>query len=180
MVTPANDETWLARALLGSGADYAEALGHLSRVLRPYVTKRIARKEDSEDILQEILLSVHRARHTYDGRRPLMPWVYAIARYRLGDYLRNYYAEGLNTMIEIGEIENSLAHAVTPAPSFYESIQGEIAALPGKQPAILKLLHGDGYTSRQVAEQMGMKETAVKVAAHRAYKTLKKKLVSMP
>ena len=48
--------------------------------------------------------------------------------------------------------------------------------LPDKQASILQLMHQDGYTSREVAQKMGMNESAVKVAAHRAYKLLRKKL----
>jgi RNA polymerase sigma-70 factor (ECF subfamily) len=48
--------------------------------------------------------------------------------------------------------------------------------LPGKQPVILHLIHAEGYTAKEVAAKIGMKESAVKVAAHRAYKVLKKRL----
>ena len=36
------------------------------------------------------------------------------------------------------------------------------------------MMHRDGYTAKEVAERIGMKESAVKVAAHRAYKILRK------
>ena len=57
-----------------------------------------------------------------------------------------------------------------------ESISGEIQKLPAKQAAILQLMHQEGYTAKEVAEKLGMNESAVKVAAHRAYKVLKQKL----
>jgi hypothetical protein len=38
------------------------------------------RIEDIEDIVQNILLSVHGVRATYDPQRPIMPWLLAIAR----------------------------------------------------------------------------------------------------
>ena len=48
--------------------------------------------------------------------------------------------------------------------------------LPEKRATILHLIHTEGYTAREVAERIGMKESAVKVAVHRAYKVLKQKL----
>jgi len=36
---------------------------------------------DLEDVYQEVLLAVHRVRHTYDARRPFEPWLFAIARF---------------------------------------------------------------------------------------------------
>jgi RNA polymerase sigma-70 factor (ECF subfamily) len=74
-------------------------------------------------------------------------------------------------------VENSIAWDVTESRLNYESIKGVIQQLPEKQMTILRLIHQDGYTAREVAEMIGMKESAVKVAAHRAYKILKKKLV---
>ena len=37
-------------------------------------------------------------------------------------------------------------------------------------------MHQEGYTAKEVAEKIGMNESAVKVAAHRAYKVLRKRL----
>jgi RNA polymerase sigma-70 factor (ECF subfamily) len=51
-----------------------------------------------------------------------------------------------------------------------------VEQLPEKQATILRLLHRDGFTAKEVAEKIGMNESAVKVAAHRAYKVLRKKL----
>jgi RNA polymerase sigma-70 factor (ECF subfamily) len=58
----------------------------------------------------------------------------------------------------------------------YESISGEVQKLPEKQALILQLMHQEGYTAKEVAEKIGMNESAVKVAAHRAYKVLRERL----
>jgi len=65
---------------------------------------------------------------------------------------------------------------VTETTISYESISGEIQKLPEKQAAILQLIHQEGFTAKEVADKMGMSESAVKVAAHRAYKILRIKL----
>ena len=65
---------------------------------------------------------------------------------------------------------------VTEAAISYESISSEVEKLPAKQATILKLMHHDGYTAKEVAQKIGMQESAVKVSAHRAYKILKEKL----
>jgi RNA polymerase sigma-70 factor (ECF subfamily) len=73
-------------------------------------------------------------------------------------------------------MEESLHEDVTESAISYESISVEVQKLPEKQATILRLMHRDGYTAREVAEKIGMKESAVKVAAHRAYKVLRQKL----
>jgi RNA polymerase sigma-70 factor (ECF subfamily) len=138
--------------------------------------RRLSFTNEVEDLLQEILISIHKARHTYDGNRPYKPWVYAIAKFRLQDYLRAHYSDQLHHAIELSEVEESLSEHVTETAINYESISGEVKKLPEKQATILRLMHQEGYTAKEVAEKMGMKESAVKVAAHRAYKILRNKL----
>lgn len=163
-------------SLAGDEKAYGELLSESARLLRPYLAKRMYRFQDIEDVLQEILISLHKARHTYDGNRPYAPWLYAIAHYRLQDYLRKYYADPLRHAGEIEEAENISAGDVTESGNLYESISEEVENLSGKQPKILQMIHGDGYTAKEVAQKMEMSESAVKVAAHRAYKILRKKL----
>ncbi|HUV98625.1 MAG TPA: sigma-70 family RNA polymerase sigma factor [Gallionella sp.] len=169
-------ETLMKQALNGDQRAYAEILQETARFLRPFLAKRLSFTNEPDDLLQEILLSIHKARHTYDGNRPYKPWVYAIARFRLQDYLRTHYADQLHHADDISELENYLHENVTESVISYESISGEIGKLPQQQAAILQLMHQDGYTAKEVAEKLGMNESAVKVAAHRAYKVLRQKL----
>lgn len=164
------------QALAGDKRAYAIALEQTAALLRPYLAKRMSNLNAIEDVLQEILISIHKARHTYDGGRPYLPWVFAIANYRLKDYLRTYYADRLRHAAELTEAHNISASDVTESNFTYESIKEEIQRLPGKQPMILYLIHGEGYTAKEVAAKIGMTESAVKVTAHRAYKVLKKRL----
>lgn len=171
-----NIEALMRQSLNGDQQAYALLLKETSRILRPFLAKRLLFTNEVDDLLQEILISIHKARHTYDGNRPYMPWVYAIAKFRLQDYLRAHYSDQLRDAIELSELEESLPEHVTETAISYESISGEIQKLPEKQATILRLMHQDGYTAKEVAEKMGMNESAVKVAAHRAYKILREKL----
>ncbi|HEY8887543.1 MAG TPA: sigma factor, partial [Gallionella sp.] len=89
-------EALMKQALNGDQRAYAEILQETSRFLRPYLAKRLSFTSEVDDLLQEILISIHKARHTYDGNRPYKPWVYAIARFRLQDYLRTHYSDHLH------------------------------------------------------------------------------------
>ena len=169
-------EELMRQALAGDAKAYNALLVETVRLLRPYLSRRLKAKSEIDDVLQEILISVHRARHTYDGARPFQPWVFAIARYRLKDHLRKTYSDLLRSADNLDSADNILAFPAAEPPLTYDSIAGEINRLPGKQPHILKLLHNDGCTAKECAMRLGMSESAVKTAAHRAYKTLKKKL----
>ena len=166
----------MRQALDGDAQAYATLLNETSRLLRPYLVKRLFSGNEVDDVLQEILISIHKARHTYDGTRPYKPWAYAIAKFRLHDHLRSHYSDNLHDAEDIDELENSLPENVTKNEFSYESISGEVEKLPEKQATILRMMHQEGYTAKEVAEKIGMKESAVKVAAHRAYKVLREKL----
>jgi RNA polymerase sigma-70 factor (ECF subfamily) len=166
----------MRQALAGDQRAYAELLRETARFLRPFLARRLSADSEVDDLLQEILISVHKARHTYDGQRPYKPWAYAIAKFRLQDHLRMHYADRLRHAEDVADLENILHEHVTETGIDYESISGEIEKLPGKQPTILRLMHQQGYTAKETAQKLGMNESAVKVAAHRAYKTLRQKL----
>jgi len=60
--------------------------------IEPYV-RSIARRcfrhpADVEDALQDVLLTIHSIRHSYDPQRPFIPWLAAIANHRVIDRLR--------------------------------------------------------------------------------------------
>lgn len=170
-------ELLMKRALAGDTHAYREVLVRSNALLRRYVARRIPTAASVEDVLQEILISVHKSRHTYDGNRPFTPWLYAIARYRLTDYLRSHYKDVLKHAHDIADYEHSLPEDVTETGVMAEYIEKAMSSLPEKQANIIRLIHHMGYTAKEAALHMGMSETAVKVSAHRAYKILKKKMV---
>ena len=167
----------LRDAIAGNQARYAEFLHAITPLLRRMVLRYVP-AADSEDIVQEILISIHKARHTYDGNRPIKPWLIAIARFRITDYLRRYYATGRNRTVDIDAFTETLADDVTESLETHESIEKILADVPDRERQILTLMHVEGYTAKQVGEQLQMKESAVKVAAHRAIKRLRGKWVA--
>ena len=88
----------------GDAAAYRALLSGLSRHLRAYYRGKLVRAgrgtEETEDLVQEALMAVHMRRHTYDPTQLLTPWVYAIARYKLIDHLRQSQSTSTNVPIE--------------------------------------------------------------------------------
>jgi RNA polymerase sigma-70 factor (ECF subfamily) len=163
----------LMAGLSGDEAAYARFLRDISPLLRRVIGRRVAAR-DVEDVLQEVLISVHKARHSYDGARPLMPWLMAIASFRITDYLRKSYATMRHQTVDIAEVEHTLAD-VTAGDGLNESIHGVLREVPETQKQILTMMHVEGYTAKQVGARLGMNESAVKVAAHRAIKKLRER-----
>jgi RNA polymerase sigma-70 factor, ECF subfamily len=166
----------MRKSLEGDKAAYEQLLKESARLVKPFLSRYLKGNAEAEDVLQEVLLSVHKAKHTYDGNRPYKPWLFAIAKFRLQDYLRRHYSNKLRNTIDLADVEDILAAPVTKPTDTYEEVRDSINELPGKQAKIVELMHIDGYTAKEVGVKLGMKESAVKVAAHRAYKKLREKL----
>lgn len=171
--------TLMSKALKGDQQAYADLLHLLAPFLRHVIAGKINIQTDVEDIVQEILISLHKARGTYNSSRPFIPWLMAIAHYRLMDYFRKSYRDTEhNASISYDDIaqqwsEEHAYHTVTDNDIRIEYIEEAIDSLPEKHQQILLLLHKEGYTSKEVAKKLNMTLSAVKVTAHRLYKRIR-------
>ena len=76
------DRMWsalMAQAQTGDRNAYHELLIAILPYLRRRAGYALARSHDAEDVVQEILMTVHMARHTYGPKRPFTPWLATIA-----------------------------------------------------------------------------------------------------
>jgi len=164
--------TALFRAgLAGDTVNYNRFLQAITPIMRRAAGKKLP-PADAEDALQEILISIHKARHTYDGERPIMPWLLAIAKFRINDSLRKAYAGSRRECVNIDELAESLV-GVTESHDGNESIEEILKDVPEREQRILTMMHVEGYTAKETGKYLGMKESAVKVAAHRAVKKIR-------
>lgn len=163
----------LRSGLSGDQNAYSKFLATITPMLRRMVARKLA-QPDVEDVVQDILISIHKARHTYDGERPLMPWLSSIANFRVTDHLRKHYSQMRHQCVDIADYENILSD-VTESATGDESVNELLHDVPEKHKRILTLMHVEGYTAKEIGKQMGMNESAVKVAAHRAIKKIREK-----
>lgn len=168
----------ITKALQGDKRAYAKFLKDICPLLRKIIAPRVNIATDIEDIVQEILLSIHKALPTYDPKRAVIPWLTAIVKFRLTDYLRKLYRRSEHQAdISYEEIEQTYSNKedkpVTASDKRSEYIEEGLKALPEKQQEIMKLIHIEGYTSKEVAATLNMTTSAVKVTAHRIYKRLR-------
>ncbi len=163
---------WMAAAQQGDQDAYRRLLAGIQQMLYRYVRRRVTSDEAAEDICQEILLTVHRVRATYQPGRPVEPWLYAIARSRLIDYLRKEKRiSGLEVMMDV--------LPEVPQPGAYttpESALEVLDRLPAGQREAFTMLKVEGLSTEEAARRAGITVSALKVRAHRAYNALKKAL----
>lgn len=163
----------MRQARRGDDEAYRRLLLKLAAWLRAVVRRGLVAAgrgpADLEDVVQEILLAMHLKRDTWDESQPLEPWVRGIARYKLVDHLRR---RGFHDHLDLDTLGDSLA-----APAGQDAGDGLDArrmldGLPARQRRIVEEISIEGRRSAEVAVRLGMSEGAVRVALHRALKTL--------
>jgi RNA polymerase sigma-70 factor (ECF subfamily) len=161
----------------GDAKSYERLLREIAAALRPLVRRGLAHAgrsdADIEDVVQEVLLAVHLKRHTWDSKRPIEPWVHAIARHKLVDALRR---RGGNFELPIDDFSEKLAaEEVSPFVSGREA-ERHLAQLPPGQRAVVHAVAVEGASIADVAERLKMTTGAVRVALHRGLASLAKTL----
>ena len=165
----------------GDRAAYASLLKEILPVLKRRVQSRLGFLPimDREDIVQEILLSLHAARATYDPKRPFMPWLMSIAQNRMIDNARRN-SRRLNNEVLVDEFPAHLAddNAGEPASESInaKALQHAISGLPPGQRQALELIKFRETSLKEASALTGMSIGALKVSVHRATKTLRRSL----
>ena len=161
-------------SLEGDAAAHRVLLDRLSSRLRAYYKDRLARigkaAAEAEDLVQEAVLAIHLKRATYDPSEPLTPWVYAIARYKLVDFLRRTRASRANVPIE--EADEVMAHDDHDATESSYDIRRLMEGLSKNMRCAVEAVKLDGLSTAEAARRCGLSESGVKVNVHRGLKTL--------
>ncbi len=169
---------WMAAAQDGDGEAYQSLLEAVLPMLRAIAGRRFSDPQRVEDVVQEILLSVHRYRHTYDPKRPFGPWLRTIAARRVADALRSTYRRSENEVLvdEYPETfladgtNNPLEGALSLATG--DTLNRAIAKLSPGQRTAIELLKLKELSLKEASAQSGMSVGALKVALHRAMANL--------
>lgn len=164
----------MIRTQAGDKRAYIELLHSIEQVIIPYLYKRIFNKNAIDDILQIILIAVDKAKASYRPDAPFLPWLYAIAQYKVIDYIRAEERKN-STETEFEPISETFSAPETnkDTEDAIELIHKALADLPEKKRQVVQLLKIEGYSLEEVAEKTGMTKANVKVVAHRAYKDMR-------
>ena len=171
----------MAAAQRGDADAYALLLHSIAPRLRRLIRRRrgFAGNAAVEDIVQDVLLSLHAVRATYDPARPFVPWLMAIVRHRLADHARHHARREAHEL----PLERMDVTSAAVAPKFVEGGPWEIDALtrairvlPRSQREAITLLKLQELSLKDASAITGLTVGALKVATHRAMATLRRVL----
>jgi RNA polymerase sigma-70 factor (ECF subfamily) len=162
------DEAELSRlmraAIAGDERAYADFLHRIAALVRGYVRRRVMQGGvDPEDVVQEALLAIHVKRHTWRQDAPVLPWVYAIARFKLIDAFRR---RGRRIEIDVEDIADTFAEPEAETVS-ERDINRALDGLSPAQRSVVSAVSVEGRSISETAVKFGITETAVRVSLHR-------------
>lgn len=148
-------------------------------MLRGYVRKKWRSPQDVEDIVQDILLSLHSVRHTYDPGRQFLPWLMTISARRIADAARRVSTRAANeTTVEFMPETFAWDDAknVQDASDDQEDVRVAMSVLPEGQRQAIELMKLQGLSLREASAQTGKSVASLKVTVHRAVKAMREAL----
>jgi RNA polymerase sigma factor (sigma-70 family) len=168
----------MAAAQAGDSQSYRTLLSEIAPIVRRIVRRRhpFLSTEDIEDLVQEVLLSVHAVRATYDPARPFLPWLVAITRHRIADAARRHVRQKA-WEVAVDEYPETFEAAETNTTSEEygdaQALRHAVSGLPQGQRTAIELTKLQELSLKEAAGRSGMSVASLKVASHRAIKTLR-------
>lgn len=125
------------------------------------------------DINQEVLLAFHQTHQTFDTSRSIYPWINALIRHKTIDFIRRKDFRVNMTGVDIEIVQKSWS-TEDEDPIESEDVLKLLYTLPSKQAEIIRLSKIEGYSNREIASDLNITESNVKVSIFRGLKVLKK------
>jgi RNA polymerase sigma-70 factor, ECF subfamily len=147
-----------------------------------FITRRVRTREDAEDILQEVMLRIHRSSGELDRVERVSGWIYRIAQNAIVDYYRKPARRELPTgsQLDAEERGGSEPASLADEPDTAE-LRGELARcmtplierLPASYRQALMLTELDDVTQAEAAARLGLSVSGMKTRVQRGRERLK-------
>ena len=161
----------------GEAVAFERMLKEVTTALRRSLAPRLVRvglgAHEVDDLVQEILIGLHSKRETWDPTRPFLPWLHAIARYKLIDFIRHRRRD-TRRRVDL-PVDDWLEMAAPPADEANRSISEvdrHLAMLPVGQRKVVRAIAVEGASVRSVAQELATSEGVVRMTLHRAINRL--------
>ena len=185
-------EEQLVKNLQAGKADSFEQLANLYQKKIYALSFNLTRNAmDSEDVTQEVLLTLFRKIHTFQGRSAFSSWVYRITLNATYMKLRSRKKERSISIEELLPSFNGSGFQQEKIQDWSENtesllfdnevretIQKAVSLLPDKERIVFLLRDVEGLSTENVSEILGLTIPAVKSRLHRARLFLRKKLAN--
>ena len=138
---------------------------------------------DTDDISQEVFITVYQKLHTFKGKSSLKSWIYAIAINRCKDYLKSWHRRNqkLQDKIRRAPDQTVIFHETPEDHVMQADRQNEmlqhVLQLPIKYREVIILFYFHDFSVRETSQALNTRETTVRTRLFRAREQLKQQLI---
>ncbi len=164
----------MAETQKGNQKAYEELLDKIYSYLQRHIKHKIYDIHIAEDLIQNIVIAVHSAKHTYNPKLSFINWLLAIAQYKTIDFFRQ------KKEIPIDESSIKFNNNNAQQQDHSEQILNQIELenlfknLNEKQQDIVKKVKLEGYSIKEAANTFKLSESNIKTTIYRALKNLRR------
>jgi RNA polymerase sigma-70 factor (ECF subfamily) len=171
-VVEESDEVLMERFCAGDAVAFDALFDRHARAVRAYLANLVGDAAAADDLTQVTFVSVVRARGRFLKGSRFTPWLYAIATNAARDSRRRRAKE---TLVAEPPREDGV-EPVTRDAGLEKAVRSALATLPEAQREAIVLHRFQELSFKEIAQALGLTESAVKVRAHRGYERLRELL----
>jgi RNA polymerase sigma-70 factor (ECF subfamily) len=153
----------------GDQDSYRSFLIEVVPLIESRVRRQLINKDDVSDVVQEVLISIHKSLATYDSKRDVLPWLMTITHRRIVDYIRKITRindkEVLTSDGDVTYFEDHTKSSVVDL-SYFRKLSEETRSA-------IKLTKIEGYSTKEAAQMLGLKENALRTKISRGMSKLR-------
>lgn len=175
--------TWIKRAQTGDREAFEMLVERYQRRVLALVSRTVRRRDDLEDLAQEVFVKVYLAIRKYNFEASFATWITRVAVNHCYDYLRRervsrvrYYAEmsaeseqAVQLRAEDRESGGERVEQRTAARDLVEKL---LRRAPADDRVVLSLKEIEEMPVEEIARTLHLKTSTVKVRLHRARKRM--------
>lgn len=171
----------MAAAQAGDRAAYEALLRDCVPLIKAVAGRQGVPADRIDDVVQDVLLTIHRARHTYDPARSFSGWLRVIAERRAIDLLRRVYRHGARELHAPLAFEAYADDGADPTRGLDQAdmsgrVGAALAMLPPRQREAVETLVLQERSLAEAAAATRRTKGSLKVNLHRALKALRGRL----
>ena len=169
---PESDETLVARAKSGDRNAFSQLIRRHYDFIHRTACKWLGRRQDAEDIAQEVCVKLASAIHSFDGRAAFTSWLYRVTLNVVRDSQRSQTRRGKHIeRLTVVHPEDSPAEQEDSATA--KELWAAVRTLPNQQRDAVMLVYAEEMSHAEAGVIMGCKEATVSWHIHEAKKTLR-------
>jgi RNA polymerase sigma-70 factor (ECF subfamily) len=163
----------------GDAKAFGEVYDRLAPRLGAFFLRRTHDRARAEDLTQQTLLHMHRARQSFVRGSDVIPWAFAIARRLLIDSRRRRRTHVLfasaddAAALELRAAGDALPEEVASTKQMAARARAELERIPAPQRAAYHLVREEGLSVAEAAEALATTPAAIKQRLYRAYEALR-------